>query len=165
MSESRNSSGESRRSIYIPKTTSSESRNINSESRHMPFSRGVTQHPIQSNPKPNYNNLDDIDTLIARLESEMPKNSSVSPKVNSAYESRRKKLEELRNLQKQAREEQERQRQIAKAEEVLPHIQQGNDELDSAIEQIKQMVKKPTPEIRGYTYWDDGESHNGESRW
>ena len=63
MSESRKSSSESRRSIYIPKTTSSESRNINSESRHIPFSRGVTQHSIQSNPKPNYNNLDDIKAL------------------------------------------------------------------------------------------------------
>ncbi len=162
MSESRNSSSESRRSIYTPRTTSSESRSVNSESRYMRSTPITT--PV-SNPKPEYNNLDDIDTLIARLESEMPKNTSVSPKVNSAYESRRKKIEELRELQRQAREEQERQRQITKAEAILPHIQEGNNELDEAIAQIRQLVKKPNPEPRGYTFWDDGESHDGESRW
>lgn len=165
MSESRNSSSESRRCVYIPRTTSSESRNVSSESRYNTPTRSIERQPIVSNAKPEYNNLDDIDTLIARLESEMPKNTSVSPKVNSAYESRRKKIEELRELQKQAREEQERQRQITKAEEALPHIQEGNDELDEAIAQIRQLVKKPNPEPRGYTFWDDGESHDGESRW
>lgn len=154
MSESRNSSGESRRSVYTPRYSSNTS-----ESRYVAPTRTT------STQKPSYNNLDDIDSLIARLESEMPKNTSVSSKVNSAYDSRRRKIEELRKLQQQAREEQERQRQISKAEEVLPHIQEGNDELDAAIEQIKQMVKKPNPEPRGYIYWDDGESHDGESRW
>jgi len=160
MSESRNSNSESRRSVHIPRRSSSESRSSSDESRYAPTVRETT-----SKNKPNYNNLDDIDSLIARLEREMPKEESISPKVNSAYDSRRKKIEELRSLQRQAREEQERQRQISKAEEVLPYIQEGNDELDDAIEQIRQLVKKPPVGPHYTPVWDEFPDDNGESRW
>ena len=148
----------------------SESRN-NGGSRSSDESRYVSYSPPLRQPtpksKPNYNNLDNVDLLIARLESEIPKEESISTKVNSAYNTRRRKIEELKLLQREAREEEARQRKISQAEDALPHIQEGNDELDEAISQVRQLVKKPTQsyETMGYTYWDDGESHDGESRW
>lgn len=151
----------------------SESRN-NGESRGYPsYPRDYSVYKQVNLPEstimggPNYNSLDSIDELIERLEREIPKDKSISSKVNDAYASRRKKLAELKKLQQQAKQEQERQRKMAEEEKKLSEIQQGNAELDAAISQIKQIVKKPNPPsvTRGYTCWDDGESHNGESRW
>lgn len=168
MSESRNS--ESRSGIYTTRHSSStsESRNENWQYvRPIPYSKAEPSQPIITNQKPNYNNLDSIDALIEKLEGEIPKDKSASSKVNDAYASRKRKIEELRDLQRQAREEQARQKKIAEAEKDLPKIQEGNDELDEAIAQVKQMIKKPVYSSHSPDYmgWDDGESHDGESRW
>lgn len=83
MSESRNNS-ESRGSRYTSTYVSraSESRN-NSESRC--DSRGQVNNT-------RYNNLDDIDSLIEKLEREMPTITSNNPRINQALEQRRQKL-------------------------------------------------------------------------
>lgn len=172
MSESRNS-GESRGYGYTPSyPTTSESRS--EESRYVQQRGSNIYKPvveprqtIMGNNTSKYNNLDDIDLLIERLEESIPKTRSVSDKVNAAYDERRRKIEELRSLQKEARAEQERQKQIAEAEKELSQINAGNNELDQAINQIKQMVKKPVPTYYqpSCSTWDDGESHSSESRW
>lgn len=167
MSESRNS-GESR-SSYVP-TYTSESRS--EESRYVAPHGSNVFKPRQTimgnnlNNNGKYNNLDSIDELIERLEASIPETRSVSDKVNAAYDERRRKIAELKNLQKQAREEQERQKKVEEAEKELAQINAGNDELDQAINQIKQMVKKPAPTYyHSSCSWDDGESHSSESRW
>ena len=43
-----------------------------------------------------YNNLDDIDSLIEKLEREMPTITSNNPRINQALEQRRQKIEELK---------------------------------------------------------------------
>lgn len=98
MSESRNNS-ESRGSRYTSTYVSraSESRN-NSESRC--DSRGQVNNT-------RYNNLDDIDSLIEKLEREMPTITSNNPRINQALEQRRQKIEELKRLRDEARRESE----------------------------------------------------------
>lgn len=171
MSESRNS-GESR-TTYVA-THNSESRS--EESRFVRTGGSNVFKPvvgprqtIMGNSQNNtckYNNLDSIDELIERLESSIPETRSISDKINAAYDERRRKIAELKNLQKQAREEQERQKKVEEAEKELAQINAGNEELDQAINQIKQMVKKPAPTYyHSSCSWDDGESHSSESRW
>jgi len=174
MSESRNN-GESRGCFFRPSYSSITSESRSEESRYVvqrptsPVYKPVKPEPRQTIMKTkqnNYNNLDDIDALIERLEASIPESKSVSEKVNAAYAARKRKIEELRDLQRQAKEEQARQKKIEQAEKELAQIEAGNDELDQAINQIKQMIKKPEPTYRpSYPSWDDGESHSSESRW
>lgn len=121
MSESRNNS-ESRGSRYTSTYVSraSESRN-NSESRC--DSRGQVNNT-------RYNNLDDIDSLIEKLEREMPTITSNNPRINQALEQRRQKIEELKRLRDEARRESEEEKQ-------LRMLEQSNDELDDIIGSVK----------------------------
>ena len=128
MSESRNNS-ESRGSRYTSTYVSraSESRN-NSESRC--DSRGQVNNT-------RYNNLDDIDSLIEKLEREMPTITSNNPRINQALEQRRQKIEELKRLRDEARRESEEEKQ-------LRMLEQSNDELDDIIGSVKKLVRKPS---------------------
>ena len=99
MSESRNNS-ESRGSRYTPSyvSRSSESRdtgesrcnyssnNFSSESRNDSESRYDSRGQVNNT---RYNNLDDIDSLIEKLEREMPTIQSNNPRINQALEQRR----------------------------------------------------------------------------
>lgn len=156
MSESRNNS-ESRGSRYTSTYVSraSESRN-NSESRC--DSRGQVNNT-------RYNNLDDIDSLIEKLEREMPTITSNNPRINQALEQRRQKIEELKRLRDEARRESEE-------EKRLRMLEQSNDELDDIIGSVKKLVRKPSKPKNNSTYssyssYDySSESHDsGESRW
>ena len=156
MSESRNNS-ESRGSRYTSTYVSraSESRN-NSESRC--DSRGQVNNT-------RYNNLDDIDSLIEKLEREMPTITSNNPRINQALEQRRQKIEELKRLRDEARRESEEEKQ-------LRMLEQSNDELDVVIGNVKKLVRKPANPKKestrsSYTsYSSSSESHDsGESRW
>jgi len=161
MSESRNS--ESR---YVSSYSSYSKGESHCSESHEP-SFIAPNNTKKNSTQPLYNNLDSIDELIKRLESEIPKNPFTSKKVNEAYEERKEKIDELRALKKQALEEQERKRRIEKEEEMLPTIKKGNKELDEAIAKVKQMVKKTNPTVYTPTssIYDDGESHSSESRW
>lgn len=159
MSESRNNSesrdtGESRCS-YPNNNFSNESRN-DSDSRC--DSRG------QANST-RYNNLDDIDSLIERLEGEMPTITSNNSRINLALEQRRKKIEELKRLRDEVRRESEEEKQ-------LRILEQSNAELDNVIGNVKKLVRKPSKLKKESTrssyisYSNSSESHDsGESRW
>ena len=113
MSESRNNS-ESRGSRYTSSYVSrpSESRdtgesrcsyssnNFSSESRNDSESRYESRGQVNNT---RYNNLDDIDSLIEKLEREMPTITSNNPRINQALEQRRQKIEELKRLTNEAR--------------------------------------------------------------
>lgn len=148
MSESRNNS-ESRGYGYV--SVSSESRNTGESKREV--------------IKIRYNNLDDIDSLIEKLEREMPTIQSNNPRINQALEQRRQKIEELKRLRDEARRESEEEKQ-------LRMLEQSNDELDVVIGNVKKLVRKPANPKKestrsSYTsYSSSSESHDsGESRW
>lgn len=157
MSESRNSESRNYGFVY---NRGSESRGNESRTRNTPVYPTFSSAKLKKSEQSKYNDLDSIDELIERLEKEIPMNTSVSERVNSAYAARRRKIEELKKLQQQAREEQERQQQIAKAEEELSSIEQGNNELDAAIAKVKKMIKPSES-----SYYGSGESRSSESRW
>ena len=121
MSESRNNS-ESRGYGYV----SSESRNTGESKREV--------------IKIRYNNLDDIDSIIEKLEREMPASTSNNPRINEALDKRRQKIEELKKLAEEAKVKLEEEKQ-------LKMLEQSNDELDCIIYNMKQMVKKPIKPI------------------
>lgn len=143
MSESRNNS-ESRGYGYV--SVSSESRNTGESKREV--------------IKIRYNNLDDIDSIIEKLEREMPTSTSNNPRINEALEKRRQKIEELKKLAEEAKVKLEEEKQ-------LKMLEQSNDELDCIIYNMKQMVKKlikPNSSYSSYNF--SSESHgSGESRW
>ena len=170
MSESRNNN-ESRGSRYTPSYVSrpSESRdtgesrcsyssnNFSSESRNDSESRYDSRGQINNN---RYNNLDDIDSIIEKLEREMPTSTSNNPRINEALEKRRQKIEELKKLAEEAKVKLEEEKQ-------LKMLEQSNDELDCIIYNMKQMVKKPIKPNSSYSSYNfSSESHgSGESRW
>ena len=175
MSESRNNS-ESRGSRYTSTyvSRSSESRdtgesrysistnNFSSESRNNSESRCDSRGQVNNT---RYNNLDDIDSLIEKLEREMPTITSNNPRINQALEQRRQKIEELKRLRDEARRESEEEKQ-------LRMLEQSNDELDVVIGNVKKLVRKPANPKKestrsSYTsYSSSSESHDsGESRW
>lgn len=175
MSESRNNS-ESRGSRYTSTyvSRSSESRdtgesrysistnNFSSESRNNSESRCDSRGQVNNT---RYNNLDDIDSLIEKLEREMPTITSNNPRINQALEQRRQKIEELKRLRDEARRESEEEKQ-------LRMLEQSNDELDDIIGSAKKLVRKPSKPKNNSTYssyfsYDySSESHDsGESRW
>lgn len=111
------------------------------------------------------NNLDDIDSLIEKLEREMPTITSNNPRINQALEQRRQKIEELKRLRDGARRESEEEKQ-------LRMLEPSNDELDNVIGNVKKLVRKPSKPKKDSTrpsyssYSSSSESHDsGESRW
>ena len=172
MSESRNNS-ESRGSRYTSTyvSRSSESRdtgesrysistnNFSSESRNNSESRCDSRGQVNNT---RYNNLDDIDSLIEKLEREMPTITSNNPRINQALEQRRQKIEELKRLRDEARRESEEEKQ-------LRMLEQSNDELDDIIGSVKKLVRTPSKPKNNSTYYSydySSESHDsGESRW
>ncbi len=111
------------------------------------------------------NNLDDIDSLIEKLEREMPTITSNNPRINQALEQRRQKIEELKRLRDEARRESEEEKQ-------LRMLEPSNDELDNVIGNVKKLVRKPSKPKKDSTrpsyssYSSSSESHDsGESRW
>lgn len=175
MSESRNNS-ESRGSRYTSTYVSrpSESRetgesrcsyssnNFSSESRNDNESRYDSREQVNNT---RYNNLDDIDSLIEKLEREMPTIKSNNPRINQALEQRRQKIEELKRLREEAKRKLEEEKQ-------LRMLEQSNDELDDVIANVKKLVRKPMKIKNNSTcssYSSSGyssESHDlGESRW
>ena len=177
MSESRNGNNYSN---YGYSSSSSESRssnvgrsypNYSSESRDFGESRSFPTYPssssesrdsgesresIYSSPSQQYNNLEDIDRLIESLESSLPETDSNNPRVNKALDTRRKQIEELKQLREQS---------IRKMEEdrLIRQLESQNDEIQNAINGMKRLLKrKPTTRRNS----NSGESRDsGESRW
>lgn len=112
-----------------------------------------------------YNKLEDIDSLIEKLEREMPVITSNNFRINQALERRRQKIEELKRLRDEVMIDLEEEKQLRMLEE-------SNDELDSVIDDVKKMIKKPEKSKNNVTLSSysscnySSESHDlGESRW
>ena len=168
--------GESRECRYVPSYASEsnesreagESRCNYSNNDFFVESRNGNENIYDSRGQVNntrYNNLDDIDSLIEKLEREMPTITSNNPKINQALEERRQKIEELKRLIDEAKRELEEEKQLRMLEE-------SNAELDDAISKVKKLIKKPANPIdistrpRSYGFDYSSESHNSyESRW
>lgn len=153
MSESRNSSESRYISSYMSKP---------SESRNDGESRRNFREQINNSK---YNNLEDIDSLIEKFESEMSNITSNNPKINQALSQRKQKIEELKKLRDEAKRRTEE-------EELLSMLERSNSELDDAISSVKKLVRKPAIPKKNsvgssYTsYNSSSESRNsGESRW
>lgn len=153
MSESRNNSESRYTPSYMCK--SSESRNDGESYRDFREQANNSR----------YNNLEDIDSLIEKLESEMPNITSNNPKINQALSQRKQKIEELKRLRDEAKRRTEE-------EDVLKMLERSNSELDDAISSVKKLVRKPAVPKKNYassnytSYNSSSESHNsGESRW
>lgn len=140
-------SSESRESRYNPSYVSSPS-----ESRDLKESRcGYSINSFSSeNKKENmdksdskgqanntrYNNLEDVDSLIEKLEGEGTITSD-NPIVNEALKQRIQKIEELKRLREAAK-------RAIEAEKQLKMLEKSNKELDAAISSVKNLVIKHT---------------------
>ena len=174
MSESRNSS-ESRSYGYTPSynSYSSESRSsgesrlsypshqgtsYSSESRDCGESRSQrTSTSIKQESCPKYNNLEDIDKLIEKLENSLPVNNFGSQSFNQALDKRKRQIEELKKLREKARRKMEEDRQIRQ-------LESQNDEVQDAINGMQRLLKRKTATTRRNN--NSGESRDsGESRW
>ena len=93
-----------------------------SESRNDSESRYETRGQVNNT---RYNNLDDIDSLIEKLEREMPTIQSNNPRINQALEQRRQKIEELKKTVKNITEE-ECQRAIVKLKSNILMSRESN---------------------------------------
>lgn len=150
MSESRNSSESRSTTSYVSKPTESRT-------------SGESRYETRNERTNKYNNLEDIDSLIEKLEREMPNIKSTNPRINKVLDERREKIEELKRLRNRIEKEREEEKLIRKLEE-------SNNELDNIIYDVKKLIKEPTKEdyeepIR-YVRDSDGESHfSAESRW
>ena len=109
--------------------------------------------------------MEDIDSLIEKLEREMPNIKSNNPRINKVLDERKDKIEELKRLRntiKKANEE----------EKLIKELEESNNELDDVINNVKKLIKEPIKEndnyeepIR-YVRDSEGESHfSSESRW
>ena len=82
-----------------------------------------------------YNSLDDIDKLIERLETSMKDIDLDSERVNKALEERRAKISKLKELANEARRKE-------KEERIISQIEAENNDLDEAIENLSQGLKR-----------------------
>ena len=100
--------------------------NVSSESRST-----VTK---KTNPRQQYNSLDDIDRLIKRLEKSTDAIPTSNTRVNEVLDERKRKIEELKELVKTARQEQEE-------EALLRQLQEENLDIDNAISSINKGLR------------------------
>ena len=171
MSESRN---ENKNCNYVPSSSSRKNRNSeesrshsssSGESRDSEESRSYPTHSssssesrdsresresARSSSSEQYNNLEDIDRLIESLESSLPTTVSSNPRVNKALETRKRQIEELKQLREQSIRKMEEDRQIRQ-------LESQNDEIQDAINGIKRLLKRRTPTRRN--------NNSGEGRW
>lgn len=152
MSESRNSSESRSTTSYVSKPTESRT-------------SGESRYETRNERTNKYNNLEDIDSLIEKLEREMPNIKSTNPRINKVLDERHEKIEELKRLRNRIEREREEEKLIRKLEE-------SNNELDNIINDVKKLIKEPTKEKEDYEETirfvrdSDGESHfSAESRW
>ena len=104
--------------------------------------------------KVNYNNLEDIDKLIEKLERELPSSISSNSKVNKAIERRKEQINELKKISKIAKQQEE-------DEKILCKLERENDSIDEVIAGMKKLVNVNvnTNTVSGYCF----DSRTGES--
>lgn len=105
--------------------------------------------------KKGYNNLENIDTLIERLEANMPTSTIDDTRVKKALAKRAKQIEELKQIRDEAR------RQV-EVEKELEKIEKGNEEIGDVINELKRLVKVKKREINNNYL---AESRSSESNY
>lgn len=113
--------------------------------------------------KNKYNDLENIDTLIEKLEAAIPMPTSDDSRIKGAISKRKKQIAELKKI----RDEAKKQSQI---EEELGKIEEENDEIDEVIKEYKKLVKIKKQAInKRYNPQSSSnyssESRSSESRW
>ncbi len=81
-------------------------------------------------PKPQYNSLRDIDDLIKKMGNPVVDPGVSNERVNQILEARKEKINELRELSRAARKK-------AYEDRIISELEEGNNELDKAIEALK----------------------------
>lgn len=76
-----------------------------------------------------YNNLDDIDKLIERLEASLGDTKVTSERANQILAQRKQKIDELRKLVADARK-------VEEEEKIIRKLEQENSELDAVIDSL-----------------------------
>ena len=89
--------------------------------------------PSSTSSDDTFNSLEDVDRLIARLESSLGKTDEGSSKINNLLLERKRKIAELHNLVKEARE-------AEKEQKLAREIKQQMEELDKAAMFVKNKV-------------------------
>lgn len=93
-----------------------------------------------------YNNLENIDLLIEKLESNLPTSTINDVRVKKALSKRNKQILELKKIRDEARKQVEIEAELARIERV-------NDEIDDVIVELKKLVKVKKEEINNkYNY-------------
>ena len=119
----------------------------------IPETKSVHYGAIQEEPI--YNSLEDIDTLLSKLEEEKIE-CIKTPGIQSELSRREKLILELKELRKQAMVRKQE-------EEALTKLKSSNLELEHAVEKIRKFIR-PTSSSGGW-FESSGESHDGESNW
>lgn len=106
-----------------------------------------------------YNNLENIDLLIERLESNLPTSTINDARVKKALTKRNKQILELKKIREEARKQIE-------VEAELSRLESANDEIDDVIDELKKLVKVKKEDInRKYNYNQPSSSYySSESR-
>lgn len=106
-----------------------------------------------------YNNLENIDLLIEKLESNLPTSTINDARVKKALSKRNKQILELKKIREEARKQIE-------VEAELSRLESANDEIDDVIDELKKLVKVKKEDInRKYNYNQPSSSYySSESR-
>ena len=135
-SESRSSESRStvRSNIFGSSSKSRSGEGIDTSSRPLVLDFSEDTYS-SSSQKSQYNNLEDIDRLIERLEGNSYSNNNYSSqRFNEAMDKRREKVEELKRLREEAKT-------LIEEEEGIIEVERENDEIDAAIDSVKQFLK------------------------
>lgn len=104
-----------------------------------------------------YNDLENIDVLIEKLEANLPISTVDDERVKKALSRRAKQIEELKKIRDEARREVEVEAELAK-------IENDNNEIDDVINELKKLVKVKKKTINN-NYFDNSYSDcSSESR-
>lgn len=105
-----------------------------------------------------YNNLENIDLLIERLESNLPTSTINDARVKKALTKRNEQILELKKIREEARKQIE-------VEAELSRLESANDEIDDVIDELKKLVKVKKEDInRKYNYNQPSSCYSSESR-
>lgn len=103
-----------------------------------------------------YNNFEDIDTLIEQLEVTLPileQLQSRGEKYSKSLKRRQQQIEKLKQLRE---------------DRIISEIERESDSFDEQIESVKKLTLTPKKKVEDYhPSWgyEASESHDGESRW
>ena len=100
--------------------------------------------------KNKYNDLENIDTLIEKLEAAIPMPTSDDSRINGAISKRKKQIAELKKIRDEAKKQSQ--------------IEEENDEIDEVIKEYKKLVKIKKQAINKRYNPQSSSNYSSESR-